>query len=59
MGKQSTIEFIEARIRHLEGRLESAQGTPSRTLIAKLEGRIDGMEEILVLLKGEGTEEAP
>lgn len=55
MGIQETIEFAEARINGLKSRLEKAQcqeyGQIHRTTIARLEGRIDALEEILAILK--------
>jgi hypothetical protein len=53
MDKQGTIEFIKGRIERLEKRFAILDPTASRTSIARLEGRLDAMEEILALLKDE------
>ena len=50
--------FIQGRIERLEKRLEMAHQAPSvsRTTVARLEGRIDAMEEILAILPGGAQE---
>lgn len=59
MTHQEIKSFIEGRISRLEERLDQARQSPlsvSRTTIARLEGRIDAMEEVLAILPGGAAE---
>lgn len=61
MKNREISDFVRGRIERLETRLATAQetGSISRTMIARLEGRIDSLEEIQALLEGGDEQDEP
>lgn len=52
MTNEEARNFVQGRISRLEEKIDQARQSPSvsRTIVARLEGRIDAMEEILAIL---------